>query len=308
MTYLKKFVVPILVFLVVVSNASSSAANGGESQVPSQLVGFSQAIPPFATAKDGDITRGVNYASGSAGIRDESGNKLGTHVSLNKQLENHRNIISRLANIMGNQTDCLLNKCLYTVGMGSNDYINNYFLPQSPARTLFSPDQYAAELIDQYSQQIKSLHDAGARKMALFGLGLIGCTPFEMASSGNNGSCADNINSAAQLFNGRLVSLVDELNKELADAKVTYINMTGITTGGDPSRIGIKVVNAGCCPINNVGQCVPNSIPCPNRNEYAFFDGFHPTEIVNKVSAARCYKADSPSDAYPFDISHLVQG
>ncbi|KAK3007488.1 hypothetical protein RJ639_014610, partial [Escallonia herrerae] len=38
-----------------------------------ELLGFANRIPPFATARDQDILRGVNYASGAAGIRDETG-------------------------------------------------------------------------------------------------------------------------------------------------------------------------------------------------------------------------------------------
>jgi hypothetical protein len=41
-----------------------------------ELLGFNQFIPPFATARGRDILVGVNYASGSAGIRYETGSQL----------------------------------------------------------------------------------------------------------------------------------------------------------------------------------------------------------------------------------------
>jgi hypothetical protein len=41
--------------------------------IAAQLLGFVNYIPPFATARGLEILRGVNYASGAAGIRDESG-------------------------------------------------------------------------------------------------------------------------------------------------------------------------------------------------------------------------------------------
>uniref|UniRef100_A0A6N2L9X5 Disease resistance R13L4/SHOC-2-like LRR domain-containing protein n=1 Tax=Salix viminalis TaxID=40686 RepID=A0A6N2L9X5_SALVM len=41
------------------------------------VLGFNQFIPPFATARGKEILVGVNYASGAAGIRDESGRKQG---------------------------------------------------------------------------------------------------------------------------------------------------------------------------------------------------------------------------------------
>ncbi|KAJ0829039.1 putative triacylglycerol lipase [Helianthus annuus] len=46
------------------------------ADVIAQLLGFDKFIPPFATAKGGEIVTGVNYASGAAGIRAETGQHL----------------------------------------------------------------------------------------------------------------------------------------------------------------------------------------------------------------------------------------
>lgn len=43
------------------------------SLAAAQLLGFNDSIPPYATAKSQDFLGGVNYASGAAGIRDETG-------------------------------------------------------------------------------------------------------------------------------------------------------------------------------------------------------------------------------------------
>ena len=65
-------------------------------------------------------------------------------------------------------------------------------------------------------------------------------------------------------------------------------------------------VSAGCCPVASDGQCIPNQIPCKNRTAYAFWDSFHPTEVVNAYIGKRSYSALDPSDASPFDIRNLV--
>ena len=44
--------------------------------IAAQLVGFDSYIPPFFTARGPEILKGVNYASGSAGIRPETGKLL----------------------------------------------------------------------------------------------------------------------------------------------------------------------------------------------------------------------------------------
>lgn len=82
------------------------------------------------------------------------------------------------------------------------------------------------------------MYKSGARKVAVFGLGYIGCTPAEMASYGTNGSaCVDIINEDVQLFNEGLSSLVDELTNNLTDSKFIFVNIAEISTG-DASAYG----------------------------------------------------------------------
>lgn len=54
------------------------------------------------------------------------------------------------------RVDAYLNKCLYVVYMGNDDYINNYFLPQFyPTSHQYTPKQFAASLIQQFYGQLK---------------------------------------------------------------------------------------------------------------------------------------------------------
>lgn len=41
--------------------------------IAAEFMGFDHYIPPFATASGPEILEGVNYASGGAGIRNETG-------------------------------------------------------------------------------------------------------------------------------------------------------------------------------------------------------------------------------------------
>jgi phospholipase/lecithinase/hemolysin len=275
-----------------------------------QLLGFDKLIPPFATTNDSDILQGVNYASGAAGIRQETGNHMGDCISLGGQLKNHWVTVSRIIKKLGNKYTAMkyLNKCLYSVGMGNNDYINNYFMPKNYNTShQYTPAQYARVLIRQYSRQIETLYHDGARKFALFGAGVVGCTPNSIFLYGTKGKpCVEEINTAVTLFNQQLISLVDNLNRNLTGAKAIYVNSYQMGSG-DPSVLGFKVTDVGCCPVDQDGQCTPSKTPCQNRTEYVFWDAFHPTEAANRVSASRSYKAYLPNDTYPIDISHLVQ-
>uniref|UniRef100_A0A2N9I076 GDSL esterase/lipase n=1 Tax=Fagus sylvatica TaxID=28930 RepID=A0A2N9I076_FAGSY len=250
-----------------------------------ELLGFDKHIPPFANTNGFDILKGVNYASASAGIREETGKHLGTCISLNGQLKNHHVTVLGIERKLGGHDSAInhLKQCLYTVGMGGNDYINNYFMPRKYLSSRhYGPEQYAEVLIKQYSLQLRALYNNGARKFALSGLGLIGCLPYSMNLYGTNGSaCVNNMNTAAQSFNKKLISLVDYLNKDLTDAKFIYLNTYGMVSG-DPKDAGFTVINVGCCKVGDIGQCKPSETPCNNRNVYAFWDSFHPTEALNQ--------------------------
>ncbi|MQL85003.1 hypothetical protein Taro_017516 [Colocasia esculenta] len=284
--------------------------------VIAELLGFDSYIPPFAAARGDAILTGVNYASAAAGIREETGQQLGARISFGGQIQNYQTTVSQMVDLMGDESSAAdyLSKCIYTVGMGSNDYLNNYFMPTvySTSRQ-FTPDQYADVLIDQYSQLLKTLYNYGARKVALIGLGQIGCSPNELAQLSPNGvTCVDRINSAIQIFNSKLISLVDEFNSNLQGAKFTYINSFGMFLDvlRNPSGYGFSVTNTGCCGVGrNNGQitCLPFQTPCQNREQYLFWDAFHPSESANVIFGRRTYSAESPSDAHPVDIRRLAQ-
>jgi len=275
-----------------------------------EFLGFESPIPPYVTAKGQDILKGVNYASGSAGIFGDTGVHMGRPISLDRQLRHHRMTVSSIGEILKSNATAAtyLNKCLYSVGMGSNDYINNYFLPDFyMSNRLYNPKQYSALLVDYYSRQIRSLYDSGARKIVLFGLGLMGCTPNAMAMRGpNEFPCEDELNNSARRFNMRLQSLVNAMNGHLPGAKLVYVNTYGMSSM-NVSSFGFRVFNASCCQVNEIGQCIPGRTPCPNRNEYFFWDSYHPTEAVNKIVAQRSFNAIHPTDASPVDISHLAR-
>ncbi|KAK1424865.1 hypothetical protein QVD17_20205 [Tagetes erecta] len=274
-----------------------------------QFLGFTTFIQPYPNATNEEIVRGVNYGSGAAGILEESGSRLGDRISLSQQLVRHATIVARIKLLQRNITftNEYLKRCIYTVNMGSNDYINNYFMPNDyTSSRIYTPDQYATLLIRRYSLQLRTLYNLGARKIAVFGLGLIGCTPYEIAMFGTNGQpCVESINNAVKLFNDKLKPLIDDLNNDFIDGSFTYINITSIST---PQEGAVAPPNVPCCSqLRPDGQCVPNSTPCPNRDLFIWFDGFHPTEVANRVLASRSYKEVSPMDTDPYDISQLAQ-
>ena len=61
----------------------------------------------------------------------------------------------------------------------------------------------------------------------LHGLGLLGCTPSAIFTHGTDGSCVEEQNAIAYIFDFKLKSLVDHFNNKFsADSKFIFINST----------------------------------------------------------------------------------
>ncbi|XP_025621756.1 GDSL esterase/lipase At5g45670 [Arachis hypogaea] len=274
-----------------------------------QQLGFEEFIPPFANTSGYDILKGVNYASGAAGILVESGSHTGAVIILGLQIAHHRVIVSRIASTLGsmNKAQEYLSKCLYYVNIGNNDYINNYFLSQLyPTSQIYTPHQYAQLLIQHFEHNLLDLIDVGARKLVIVGLGLVGCIPNSIKTFGTNGSCYEEGNEAVSIFNSKLVSLVDSLNFNLSPySKSIFINSTAVANA-NTNAPGFTVSTVGCCVTGSSGECIENEKPCYNRKEYVFWDDFHPTEAWNQINAINAYAATNPSFVHPMDIKQLV--
>ncbi|WVY94867.1 hypothetical protein V8G54_033955 [Vigna mungo] len=293
------------------SRGSTGRFCNGKTQVDmiAEFLRLNTSIPPFENTTGSDILKGVNYASGSSGIRDETGTHLGNNINFRRQIANHRYTILRiLAQIGYNRTRQHLRQCLYYVHIGNNDYIYNYYLPQFyPTKRIFSTEQYARDLINRYSRRIRDLLILGARKFVFVSPGRIGCTPYALSMNRTNGSCVEEMNAATSIFNDKLRSLVDRLNNNTFDGSTFMFVNNSARNLGVVATGGFTVTNASCCPTGTDLLCDPNQTPCQNRRQYVFWDKFVFTENFNSFLALLAYNGSNRDFVYPFNISTLVQ-
>ncbi|CAL9223562.1 unnamed protein product [Arabidopsis halleri] len=249
-------------------------------------VGFKYDIPSFIRASTEQAHTGINYASGGAGLLEETSQHLGERISFEKQITNHRNMI-----LTAGVPPEKLKKCLYTINIGSNDYLNNYFMP-APYTTNgnFSFDGYADYLVRSYRSYLKSLYVLGARKVAVFGVSKLGCTPRMIASHGGGKGCAAEVNKAVEPYNKNLKALVFEFNRNFADAKFTFVDLFSSQNPIEYFILGFTVTDKSCCTVES-GQelCAANKPACPNRGQYVYWDNVHSTEAANKVVAEAAF-------------------
>ncbi|CAI0475327.1 unnamed protein product [Linum tenue] len=208
-----------------------------------------------------------------------------------------------------------LGQCLYTLGLGNNDFLNNYFRPEFyPSSRIYTVEQFAVVLANRYKEQLQRLYVAGARKIGVFALGQIGCVPFAIRRYGTNGSasgCAEALNDAAVLFNVQLKSAIDQLQATLPGAQFVYIgsgsDMLMTVRRKDPTTLSglkaLEVLDSPCCTVEaESGQCVPDQPSCPDRSRYVFWDWFHPTEALNSLTAAAAFEAVRPIVAHSSSV------
>ncbi|KAI8526500.1 hypothetical protein RHMOL_Rhmol12G0001600 [Rhododendron molle] len=271
--------------------------------------------PPFAdpATTGARILGGVNYASAAAGILDETGRHYGDRYSLSQQVINFETTLSQLRTMMsGDALTQYLSRSLAVFVFGSNDYINNYLLPSMyPSSYTYNPSDFANLLLNHYARQIVALYSVGLRKFMLAGLPPLGCIPNQLATGqAPPGRCVDYVNQMLGSFNEGLRSLITMLNNGThPGAMFVYGNTYGVFGDilNNPAVYGFNVVDRGCCGIGrNQGQitCLPFAVPCSNRNQYVFWDAFHPTHAANAILAQRAY-AGSPNDCWPINLQQM---
>ncbi|MED6187146.1 hypothetical protein PIB30_073695 [Stylosanthes scabra] len=113
------------------------------------------------------------------------------------------------------------------------------------------------------------------------------------------------------LFNDRLRSLVDELNTQYSSSSIfvygnTFVALMEIIQ--HPTSYGLVTTNRACCGIGRFQgriSCLPFAIPCSNRDQYVFWDAFHPSKAVDRILALRVFNGTT-SDVHPVNVSKMA--
>lgn len=76
-------------------------------------------------------------------------------IPFNQQIRNFENTLDQITGNLGATTVApVVAQCIFFVGMGSNDYLNNYLMPNYPTRSQYNSRQFADLLTQQYTQQL----------------------------------------------------------------------------------------------------------------------------------------------------------
>ncbi|RCV22257.1 hypothetical protein SEVIR_4G215100v4 [Setaria viridis] len=268
----------------------------------SEALGLPPLVPAYLDPAYGiqDFARGVCFASAGTGLDNKTAGVLSV-IPLWKEVEYFKEYQRRLRRHAGRAAARrIVSDALYVVSIGTNDFLENYFLLVTGRFAEFTAAEFEDFLVAEAERFLAEIHRLGARRVTFAGLSPIGCLPLERTLNSLRGGCIEEYNQVARDYNDKLLAMFRRLTASRPSLKVAYINvyqnMLDLIT--NPSTLGLENVEEGCCATGKVEMSYlcndKNPLTCEDAGKYFFWDSFHPTEKVNQFFAKKtldlCYE------------------
>ncbi|XP_030528933.1 GDSL esterase/lipase At5g45950 [Rhodamnia argentea] len=253
-----------------------------------EALGYTKAIPAFLDPKltKSDVLHGVSFASAASGYDDFTAN-ISTVLSVSKQLEYFLHYKIHLSKFVGGKkAEEIINNAVFVVSMGTNDFIQNYYLdPTRPKQ--YSLQAYLNFLISCMSRDIQEMHRLGARRLVIVGIPPLGCLPL-VKTLMDTATCHQDYNKISSSFNSLTRRRLDSLRKSKG-LKTAFVDAYAIIQDAinRPGRYGLTETTKGCCGTGTVeyGESCKGLTTCSEPEKYVFWDAVHPTEKMYKILA-----------------------
>ncbi|KAL0446809.1 UNVERIFIED_CONTAM: GDSL esterase/lipase 6 [Sesamum latifolium] len=248
-------------------------------------------------------SNGINFASAGSGVLLATNNESGV-TPIQVQLQQFQTLVEQ------NQIDRkILKESLFFLESGSNDIFNYFFPFDTPTLT---PDAYVRSMLTEVRKVVDTIYKLGARKIALFALGPVGCVPARVLLPGSPvARCYGKMNKMVKNYNLGLQDVVKSLPVRYPGAVGVYgaVYKTVQTFRANPKLYGFADVESGCCGYGSLGgelQCGKEGYTvCKNPNEYLFWDFFHPSERTYKLISKALW-AGGRTRIQPFNLKKLA--
>ena len=78
-----------------------------------------------------------------------------SRIPFGQQIQNFQSTLDQITENLGADDVARdIARCIFFVGMGSNDYLNNYLMPNYATKNQYNAQQFADLLAQQYTQQL----------------------------------------------------------------------------------------------------------------------------------------------------------
>ncbi|CAO2814217.1 unnamed protein product [Amaranthus hypochondriacus] len=264
----------------------------------SEYYGLPKYVPPYLDPSYGiqDFVTGVNFASAGTGYDNTTASVLNV-IPLWKEVEFYKEYIQKLREYVGEQrANEILSEAVYLVSIGTNDFVENYYLLPT-TKLCYTVPEFEDHLLGIAKDFVYEIYRYGARKISLAGLPPMGCLPLERTINlFAIHECNEEYNNVALEFNGKMKNLVNQLNKELPGIHVVFSNPYYLVRQmvKKPSLFGYEVSSKACCGTGLLEMSylckIDGRWSCPDADKYVFWDSFHPTEKTNRILAQHLFK------------------
>ncbi|XP_078159770.1 GDSL esterase/lipase At2g23540-like [Carex rostrata] len=276
------------------------------ADISGELLGQISYAPPFlAPNTTGSVLlNGVNYASGGGGILNGTGKLFVNRLGLDIQVDYFNQTRKQLDDLLGKAKakQFLTEKSIFSITIGSNDFLNNYLLPvvSTGTRISESPDNFIKDLIANLKIQLTRLYTLDARKFVVANVGPIGCIPYQKTINNiAENECVSLPNQLAKQYNGQLRELLAELNDNLPGAKFCLANVYDLVYEliNNYEHYGFNTASQACCGNGGIYRglipCGPTTTMCEDRSKHVFWDPYHPSEASNLLMAKYIVDGDT---------------
>ncbi|XP_026408627.1 GDSL esterase/lipase At5g55050-like [Papaver somniferum] len=254
---------------------------------------------------------GINFASGGAGILNETNKLFKQAISLSEQITHFTTLHGVFKQQLGTvQAQTYLEKSVFLIAIGSNDILDKFKGVSLSLQPESSGDEFINSLMVVLKSKLKTIYNLGARKFALVGLGMIGCCP-KLRRKNPTGECNEQANYWSVKYNKAVKSLLQELKEELTDINYSLINTYDIMANflQQPALYGFSEIKSACCGAGKFRAkvpCLPIAVYCKNRRDHVFWDLYHPTEAATKIIMNEFFMG-TEKYVYPVNLKQLLE-
>ncbi|XP_072976153.1 GDSL esterase/lipase At1g71250-like [Typha angustifolia] len=193
---------------------------------------------------------------------------------------------------------------LFLLSFGADDYFR--LLARGSESDASAPKYgrrgFARFLVARMIYAIRHLYEADVRRVAVMGVGPLGCSPrvlWEGRRRLDGLDCDEEVNEVIQGYNAKLAARLAKLRSELPDSEFVFCDVyKGVMNIiSNPGIYGFENVRKACCGLGQFGGmigCLAKEMECDVPQKHVWWDFYSTTEAVNALLANWTWWPPSP--------------
>ncbi|KAH7662041.1 GDSL lipase/esterase protein [Dioscorea alata] len=284
----------------------SNGKNAGDFLV--EMVGVPSPKPSLSISNKSDMVeeflKGVNFASGGAGVLDTT--YPAYCMTLSQQIGLFNEMVEKTVDKIGHiETFEHMKRSYIVLNIGNNDIT-------IASNSGVDPEEYASLLIFTLHPHLKNIYDVGGRRFVTISTGAQGCLPRARTETGG---CSEETNKLAKAYNTKLASLMQTLQSEADSDDPLHYSYFDLFAAHEllnsiRESLGFTEGVVACCGTGafngSAYRCAPGTVPCDNRTNHIYWDNVHYTERFTGLLMRLAFYGSDPY-VKPINVKELSE-